>query len=62
LKRLKKANNEGEKAMQEYMAEVQASRDKTAALRAKRLAHEAAQAKTAKPEKPKAVKKKTAAR
>lgn len=49
LKRLKKANNEGEKAMQEYMAELQASRDKTAVLRAKRLAHEAAQAKDGPP-------------
>ena len=46
---------EGEKAMAEYQAEQQATRDKTARLRALRLAHEAANPKTTRPAKKKGV-------
>jgi hypothetical protein len=50
---------EAEKAMAEYQAQLQAMRDKTARLRALRLARDAANTQT--PKKPRPVKRKGAA-
>jgi hypothetical protein len=56
LFRKEQQQREGEKAMAEYQAELQAMREKTARLRALRLARDAAD-----PKKPQPVKRKGAA-
>ena len=50
---------DGRKAMQEYEAQARATREKTARLRAERLAQEAKEAQAPKPEKKSETKKKS---